>query len=245
VILSLKLSTLRRSDQHLQRLRPPPRASGPRPRECRADASRHRQVGVGAPRGRCRAPEAAPELAPPPKVSELGRFLPRVRGRPADRRSRCRDGQPLSFSASSVWGVSTRFRPQVGMDPRSEPSFGTPHGRRQGLRSARRKEALFLRKEGALSGHGAAQESNLPSRGLHDLTGFEGWRTRGDCDRRPHGYVSVGRPRCAETCSGQYKDQYKAREGDPRESSPKPSPEPGPLVASKTTPASATAQSSS
>ncbi len=40
--------------------------------------------------------------------------------------SRCRDDQPLSFSASSVWGVSTRFRLQIGMIPRCEHSFGTP-----------------------------------------------------------------------------------------------------------------------
>ncbi len=38
------------------------------------------------------------------------------------------EGQPLSFSASSVWGVSTRFRLQIGMIRRCEPSFGTPQG---------------------------------------------------------------------------------------------------------------------
>jgi riboflavin biosynthesis pyrimidine reductase len=37
-----------------------------------------------------------------------------------------RHGQPLSFSASSVWGISTRFRLQIGMIPRCERSFGTP-----------------------------------------------------------------------------------------------------------------------
>jgi hypothetical protein len=36
------------------------------------------------------------------------------------------DGQPLSFSASSVSGVSTRFRLQIRMIPRCEQSFGTP-----------------------------------------------------------------------------------------------------------------------
>jgi hypothetical protein len=34
------------------------------------------------------------------------------------------DGQPLSFSASSVWGVSTRFRLQIPTIPRCEQSFG-------------------------------------------------------------------------------------------------------------------------
>jgi hypothetical protein len=29
------------------------------------------------------------------------------------------------FSASSVWGVSMRFRLQIGMIPRHEPSYGT------------------------------------------------------------------------------------------------------------------------
>jgi hypothetical protein len=37
------------------------------------------------------------------------------------------DGQPLSFSASSVWGVSTRFRLQIRMILRCEQSFGTPY----------------------------------------------------------------------------------------------------------------------
>ena len=32
----------------------------------------------------------------------------------------------FSFSASSVWGVSTRFRLQIGMIPRCEQSSGTP-----------------------------------------------------------------------------------------------------------------------
>jgi hypothetical protein len=34
------------------------------------------------------------------------------------------DGHPLGFSASSVWGVSARFRPQILMMPRCELSFG-------------------------------------------------------------------------------------------------------------------------
>jgi hypothetical protein len=37
------------------------------------------------------------------------------------------DVQPLSFSASSMWGVSARFRLQIGMIPWCEQSFGTPH----------------------------------------------------------------------------------------------------------------------
>jgi hypothetical protein len=37
------------------------------------------------------------------------------------------DSQPLSFSASSVWRVSTRFRLQIRVIPRCEQSFGTPH----------------------------------------------------------------------------------------------------------------------
>jgi len=40
---------------------------------------------------------------------------------------RFQDGQPLSFSASSEWGASTRFRLQIGMITRCEQSFGTPH----------------------------------------------------------------------------------------------------------------------
>ena len=39
------------------------------------------------------------------------------------------DGQPLGSSASSVSGVSTRFHLQIGMIPRRERSFGTPHAR--------------------------------------------------------------------------------------------------------------------
>ncbi len=41
--------------------------------------------------------------------------------------SSCQDGQPLSLSASSAWGLSTRFRLQIGMITRCEQSFGTPH----------------------------------------------------------------------------------------------------------------------
>ncbi len=41
---------------------------------------------------------------------------------------RFQDGQPLSFSASSEWGASTRFRLQIGMITRCEQSFGTPQG---------------------------------------------------------------------------------------------------------------------
>jgi hypothetical protein len=41
-------------------------------------------------------------------------------------RWRCQDGQPLSFSAASVWGVTTGFRLQIGMIPRGEQSIGTP-----------------------------------------------------------------------------------------------------------------------
>jgi hypothetical protein len=40
-------------------------------------------------------------------------------------------GQPLRFSASSVWGISTRFRLQIRMIPRREHSFDTPHGRNE------------------------------------------------------------------------------------------------------------------
>src|SRR6266511_2348932 len=44
------------------------------------------------------------------------------------------DGQPLSFSASSVWAVSARFRLQIPMIPRCERSFGTPQGTIRPLR---------------------------------------------------------------------------------------------------------------
>jgi hypothetical protein len=37
-----------------------------------------------------------------------------------------RDGHPLSYSASSVWGLSTPFRLQIEMIPRREEGFGTP-----------------------------------------------------------------------------------------------------------------------
>jgi hypothetical protein len=50
------------------------------------------------------------------------------------------DGQPLGFSASSVWGVSTRFRLQIPMIPRCERSFGTPQAARY-LRSPPRSSA--------------------------------------------------------------------------------------------------------
>jgi len=46
--------------------------------------------------------------------------------RPALGWSRCQDGQPLGFSASSVWGISARFRLQIEMIPRYEQSFGSP-----------------------------------------------------------------------------------------------------------------------
>jgi hypothetical protein len=41
-------------------------------------------------------------------------------------------GQALSFSASSVWGVSTRFRLEIGMITRREQSFGTPQPEKAG-----------------------------------------------------------------------------------------------------------------
>jgi hypothetical protein len=53
------------------------------------------------------------------------RAQPRTR-RPS--RAHSQDGQPLSFSASSVSGVSTRFRLQIRMTPRREQSFGTHRG---------------------------------------------------------------------------------------------------------------------
>jgi hypothetical protein len=53
------------------------------------------------------------------------RFAARARA-PTERRSRCRDGQPLSFSASSACGVSARFRLQIRVIPRCEQSFGIP-----------------------------------------------------------------------------------------------------------------------
>jgi len=57
---------------------------------------------------------------------------------PSRRRwSRCRDGQPLSFLASSVWGASTRFRLQIGMITRCEQSFDTPHGPGAHIRTGR------------------------------------------------------------------------------------------------------------
>jgi hypothetical protein len=44
----------------------------------------------------------------------------------------------FSFSASSVWGVSTRFCVQIGMIPRCEQSFGTPQGGQRRVRRRRR-----------------------------------------------------------------------------------------------------------
>ena len=40
------------------------------------------------------------------------------------------DDQPLSFSVSSAWGLSTRFRLQILVILRREQSFGTPQARR-------------------------------------------------------------------------------------------------------------------
>jgi len=43
---------------------------------------------------------------------------------PASRGPAVHHGQALSFSASSVCGVSTRFRLEIGMITRREQSFG-------------------------------------------------------------------------------------------------------------------------
>ncbi len=59
---------------------------------------------------------------------------------PASRGPAVHHGQALSFSASSVWGVSTRFRLEIGMITRREQSFGTPQGRR-GRASANQGES--------------------------------------------------------------------------------------------------------
>jgi hypothetical protein len=53
-----------------------------------------------------------------------------VCARPVAGRSRCRDGQPLSVSASSVRAVSTRLRLQIGMIRRCDRVFGTPQPHR-------------------------------------------------------------------------------------------------------------------
>jgi len=61
--------------------------------------------------------------------------------RPDSRRERRRlraaagDGQPLSFSASSMWGGSTRFRLQIRMIKRCE-QFGAPRAKRLAKASA-------------------------------------------------------------------------------------------------------------
>jgi hypothetical protein len=88
-----------------------------------------------SPSGRCRRAARAVPSRPEgrqyscPCVSGA-RGAQGSRGRPesCDHRKERRDGQPLSFSASSVCGVSTRFRLQITMIPRCEQGFGTPHG---------------------------------------------------------------------------------------------------------------------
>jgi hypothetical protein len=69
-----------------------------------------------------------------------------VQCRCVGRRTRCRDGQPLSFSASSVWVVRTRFRLQIGMIPRCEQRSGNPHAATAGR--SRRRSLVRVRRSG-------------------------------------------------------------------------------------------------
>jgi hypothetical protein len=91
------------------------------------------------------------------------------------------------------------------------------------LRSEPSKQVLSLSPVcRVFSGNGAAQESNLPSRGLHDLTGFEGWLDEVQLSTEA-GFWPRFRPlRCAGVRSDRYQFRYQvlaagsgvARSGD-------------------------------
>jgi hypothetical protein len=60
-----------------------------------------------------------------------------------DRRAELSDGQPLGFSASSVWDLSTRFRLQIRMILRCVNSVLAPHrGQRRASPLAERLSPL-------------------------------------------------------------------------------------------------------
>jgi hypothetical protein len=88
------------------------------------------------------------------------------------------------------WGVSQKFQIREtvretvfsALSPRGQgepPTLTLPSLRQSCERSVVQAE----------SGNGAAQESNLPSRGLHDRTGFEGPPYEVQLGAIPHGCV--------------------------------------------------------